>query len=223
MERCEEAIEQLVQAEAELTRRNELSGTIRMTVPVDLPKQPLAELLGSFVDRHPAIRVEVIVTDDTLDLIANNLDLALRGGAPGAGSLVARKLGEGQLGFYASPEYVATRVPGGTLANPSEHVIYDPARRLAKSPGVKRQVAQIGTRNFELAKSLAMQSRGIALLPEKVCAQELATGSLLQLAHDEQIAPLSLYLVMPSRAHMPVRVRALVDCLTAPEKRETIL
>ena len=47
----------------------------------------------------------MIVTDETLDLGANNIDLALRGGAPGAPGLVARSFGEGQLAFYASPEY----------------------------------------------------------------------------------------------------------------------
>jgi DNA-binding transcriptional LysR family regulator len=80
MERCEEVIEKLAEAEAEIGQPNDLSGTVRLTVPIDMSKQRLAEVLGAFTDRHPSIRIEVIVTDETLDLVANNVDLALRGG-----------------------------------------------------------------------------------------------------------------------------------------------
>jgi DNA-binding transcriptional LysR family regulator len=223
MDHCEEAIDKLVQAGAELTFDDELSGTIRVTVPVDMPKRSLASIVGAFVDRHPATRIEVIVTDETLDLLAHNLDVALRGGAPGATGLVVRKLGEGEMALYASPQYVAARLPAQALTVLSEHVIYDPSRRLSRSPGAKAPVTGIGTSSFELAKSLAMQARGIALLPIGVCAEEVKSGSLQRLAHDEQIPALPLYLVMPSRRHVPTRVRAFIDFLTKPDIRASIL
>jgi len=221
MERCEEAIDKLAEAEAELTRSNDFSGVIRMTVPVDMPKMRLAKLLGTFVDRHPSIRIEVVVTDEVLDLVANNLDVALRGGAPGAAGLVARKLGEGDLAFHASPQYVAARLPARRLSNFPDHVIYDPAHRLSKGSGAKAR--RVETRSFELAKTLAVQSRGIALLPEGVCAEEVASGSLLRLFHDRPIPALPLFLVMSSRRHVPSRVRAFIDFLTMPEIRSSLL
>jgi DNA-binding transcriptional LysR family regulator len=223
MERCEEAIEKLAEAEAEIGQPNDLSGTVRLTVPIDMSRQRLAEVLGAFADRHPSIRIEVIVTDETLDLVANNVDVALRGGAPGAVGLVARKLGEGNLAFHASPQYVATRLPARRLSNLSEHVIYDPAHRLPRRSGAKMRTRQIGTRNFELAKILAVQSRGIALLPEGLCTNEVASGALVRLPHDKPIAPLPLYLVMPSRLHVPARVRAFIDYLATAEIRSAIL
>jgi DNA-binding transcriptional LysR family regulator len=223
MERCEDAIDKLVEAGAELTRDHELSGTIRITVPVDMPKRPLANMLGAFVDRHPATRIEVIVTDETLDLVAHNLDIALRGGAPGATGLTVRKLGEGETALYASPQYVAARRPTRSLRGLSEHVIYDPSRRLSRTPGAKAPATGIGTGNFELAKSLAIQSRGIALLPVGVCVEEVTSGSLQRLPHDGRIPALPMYLVMPSRRHLPARVRAFIDFLTTPEIRASIL
>ncbi|WP_119459590.1 LysR family transcriptional regulator [Rhodospirillaceae bacterium SYSU D60014] len=223
MERCEEAIDSLAAAEAELARPHDLSGTIRITVPIDMSKRGLAEMLGAFADRHPATRIEILVTDEPLDLIADNIDLALRGGAAGSAGLVARKLGEGTLAFYASPQYVAERLPTRTLSNLSEHVIHDPARRLAGRSGARAQAGQIGTRNFELAKMLATRSRGIALLPEGICTGEVASGTLLRLSCEEPVPALPLYLVMPSRRHLPARVRAFIDFLTAPEVRSLIL
>ncbi|PTL82999.1 LysR family transcriptional regulator [Vitiosangium sp. GDMCC 1.1324] len=216
MERCEEALDKLAEAEAELRFPDELSGTIRMTVPIDMPKLGLTELLCAFTDRHPSIQIEVLVTDEPLDLVANNLDLALRGGAPGAAGLVARKLGEGDLAFHASPEYVARRLPSRTLSSLSEHVIFDPAHRLSRRSDAKVQTGSVTTRNFELVKMLAIRSRGIALLPRSFCAQEVASGALVALTHDGAIPALPLYLVMPSRRHVPARVRAFIDFLTAP-------
>ncbi|HET8726845.1 MAG TPA: LysR family transcriptional regulator [Alphaproteobacteria bacterium] len=223
MERCEEAIDCLGAAEAELARPHDLSGTVRVTVPVDMSKRGLATLLGAFADRHPATCIEVVVTDEPVDLVANNIDLALRGGAPGSAGMVARKLGEGRLAFHASPQYVADRLPGQVLTDLAGHVVYDPARRLPKRAGAKAVTGRIGTRSFELAKMLAIQSRGIALLPEGVCAGEVASGALLTLPYEEPIPTLPLYLVMPSRRHLPARVRGFVDFLTAPEVRLLVL
>ncbi len=223
LERCEEAIDKLAEAEAEVTRSSSLSGTIRITVPVDMPKRRLADVLGAFADRHPSIRFEVIVSDETLDLVAKNIDIALRGGAPGSAGLVARKLGEGDLAFHASPQYAADRLPGRMLSNLSDHVIYDPAHRLPQRSGAKMRAGQVATRNFELAKTLAIQSRGIALLPEGVCAEDVRSGSLVRLRHDRPIPALPLYLVMPSRVHVPARVRSFIDFLTTPAVRSSVL
>jgi DNA-binding transcriptional LysR family regulator len=223
LERCEEAIEKLAEAEAEFAHPSNLAGTIRITAPIDMPKQPLAEVLGAFADHHPSIRFEVTVTDEVLDLVANNIDIALRGGAPGAAGLVARKLGEGQLVFYASPEYVAARLPTRGISNLSEHVIHDPSHRLPKRSGAKGWNGQVASRNFELAKMFAIQSRGIALLPEGVCTHELMSGALVRLRYDKPIPALPLYLVMPSKLHVPPRVRAFIDFLTKPAVRLAIL
>lgn len=217
MERCQDAIEKLALAQAELMPGPNLSGTIRLTVPVDMPKRALSELLGRFVGLYPALRVEVTITDEALDLIDNNLDVALRGGAPGASGLVARKLGQCDVAFHASPQYVAKRLPTRALTDYSRHVIYDPARRSSRRQRAGMQPEPIGTRNFELAKTLAMQSQGIALLPENICKEEVRSGSLVRLSCAEPIPALPLYLVMPSRTHLPARVRAFIDFVTQPE------
>jgi DNA-binding transcriptional LysR family regulator len=214
MEHCREVIDRLAQAEAELSRPDEVAGTIRLTVPIDMSKRWLAETLGAFADRHPAVRIEVVVTDATLDLVANNIDLALRGGAPGAPGLVARKLGEGELGLYASPQYAVARLGAATLSSLSGHVVFDPANQ-GKGAFTGARNGQIETRSFELAKALAVQSRGIALLPENVCREEVLDGRLIRLAFDKPLPALPLYIVMPTRLHMPARVRAFVDFLIA--------
>ncbi|WP_437332980.1 LysR family transcriptional regulator [Sorangium sp. So ce394] len=223
MEQCEAAIDVLTKAESQLTRSNELAGTIRLTVPLDMPKPALARLLGAFIERHPGIRVETVVSDELLNLVAHNIDLALRGGSPGTLGVVARKLGEGGLAFHASPEYIKTRRVGKTLVHLHEHAIYDPAQRLRRRARSSLQPAPLSTRNFELAKTLALQGRGIALLPESLCAEEVKSGALARLSSIHRVPALPLYLVMPSRAHVPARVRALVDFITDPGNVSSLL
>ncbi|AUX21467.1 uncharacterized protein SOCEGT47_019510 [Sorangium cellulosum] len=222
MEQCEEAIDLLTKAESQLTRSSELAGAIRLTVPIDMPKPPLARLLGAFVERHPAIRIETVVSDEPLNLVAHNIDLALRGGSPGTPGLVARKLDESRLAFHASPDYIKRQRLGKALVHLHEHAIYDPAQRLPKRARSNLRPAPLATRSFELAKTFALQGRGIALLPESLCAEEVKTGALARLSSTHRIAPLPLYLVMPSRAHVPARVRALVEFLAGPRNASSI-
>jgi len=220
---CEEAMRRLDEAESEVRRSNRIEGTIRITVPVDLPKAPLADLIISFTALHPDIHIDIVATDEVLDLIEKNIDLAIRGGAPGNKDLVARKLGEGRLCFFASPDYIAAHLPTRGVSLGDEQVILDPVRRLPSKHGAKARRARIDTRNFDLARALAIRSQGVALLPEGMCVAELKSGALQEVKCDVGIAPLPLYLVMPTRRHVPTRVRTFVDFLTEPARQRTFL
>jgi DNA-binding transcriptional LysR family regulator len=224
MERCLEVVDKLMEAEAELSRADDISGTIRVTVPVDMSMHRLARTLIAFADQYPSIRIQVVVTDEIVDLVASNVDLALRGGTPGAPSLTARKLGEGRLALFASPKYSAERLQAVTLSplSLSGHVVFDPANRSKLSFAANVPSGQVETRNFGLAKALAIQSKGIALLPESVCKEEVLAGQLIQLAFDRPLPVLPLYIVMPTRLHVPARVRAFVDFLISTEKESSI-
>lgn len=223
LECCREAVDKLIEAEADLSHADDISGTIRVTVPVDLSKHHLARALTAFTDRHPSVRVEVVVTDELVDLVANNFDLALRGGAPGAPGLVARKLGEGQLALYASPMYAADRLQATSFSILSGHIVFDPANQGKGVVGANLESGRVETRNFGLAKALAVQSRGIALLPESICREEVQAGQLVRLTFNKPLPALAVYIVMPTRLHVPARIRAFVDFLMSTEKQSSIV
>ncbi len=152
----------------------------------------------------------MVVTDDPLDLVANRIDLALRGGAPGSPGLVARRLSRGRLALLASPQYLQQH-PVVTAAGLAEHRLLDPTGRGASlGPTVQPPVT---TTSFELAKQLATHAAGIALLPISMCQQELREGTLLEIPGADALPELAVYLVMTTREHVPPRVRALIDFL----------
>ncbi len=82
-------------------------GWLRMTAPYSIGITWIAPLLGEFHARHPEVRVEMILSNEPLDLIEKEIDVALRGGDLPDSNLVARKLGTMRTQLYASPDYIA--------------------------------------------------------------------------------------------------------------------
>ena len=106
-DRCFVAMDTLKSIEEEFQDKEVLKGLIRLTVPIDLPKEYLASLLCEFNALHSDVVFDVIVTDNTLDMVSENIDLAFRGKNPGSDSLVARKISGGEMVFVTSPDIAA--------------------------------------------------------------------------------------------------------------------
>lgn len=213
LEQCEDALNTLMQAEAEVNQGNELSGMIKITMPVDMPKQFIARTLKTFTDRYPAVQLEVIVSDDIMDLVTNRIDIALRGNNPGLPGLIARKLMTSTLAFYASPLYEKENSVNINSDSTQEYQVLNPAKQNLQAFFTKVRKPDIETLNFELAKALAIESTAIALLPENLCKEEVTTSKLTKLRVNNLPPTLPLYIVMPTRKQMPARVRALIDFL----------
>lgn len=81
-------------------------GWLRVTAPYSLGNTWIAPLLGEFRARHPEVRVEMILSNETVDLIAKEMDVALRVGNLPDSNLVARKLATFHTQVYASPAYI---------------------------------------------------------------------------------------------------------------------
>jgi DNA-binding transcriptional LysR family regulator len=90
-------------------------GWLRVTAPYSFAISRITPLFGEFQARYPEVRVEMVLTNEPLDLIGKEIDLALRVGPPRDTSLVARRLAVFRSQVYASPQYLArarrTRAP----------------------------------------------------------------------------------------------------------------
>ncbi len=91
-------------AEAEVTAASERPrGQLRVSVGTAVAKQILGPALPDFLDRYPDITVELHVSDRQADLVAEQIDVAIRSGALGDSTLLARKLSEATRVITASP------------------------------------------------------------------------------------------------------------------------
>lgn len=107
-EHCQRISRELDEAESAVGQlQGGPRGWLRFTAPYSLANTWIAPLLGEFHARHPEVRVEMVLTNEPLDIIDKELDVALRVGNLPDSNLIARKLATFRTQVYASPHYIA--------------------------------------------------------------------------------------------------------------------
>jgi DNA-binding transcriptional LysR family regulator len=98
-----------------------------MSAPVTFARLHVVPKLGAFLEAYPKLRLELVMEDCPIDLVAEHIDAALRLGALPDAALVARKVTQGERLVVASPAYLARRGVPRTPADLLEHdaIIYD--------------------------------------------------------------------------------------------------
>ena len=89
--------------------RQSPKGILKVSVPVNPGQFLIAPLIGRFLDRYPQVEINLFLTGDAVEPLANDVDVAIRTGKLRDSSIVARKLGIAHLGLYASPTYLAVK------------------------------------------------------------------------------------------------------------------
>ncbi len=112
-ERAAPALDRLEDATRALSDRQRTPrGTLRLTAPVDIGHELVASVVASFVARYPAVHVDVVLTNRIVDLVRESFDVALRAGrVSDSAALVARRVGQTELGLFASADYLARGTP----------------------------------------------------------------------------------------------------------------
>ena len=195
-------------------------GVLRVTAPNDLATLLLADIVTRFVQRYPEITVELIPTSRTVDLIGENIDVALRAGVLRDSTLVARKLREAEMQLFASPAYLARRGTPRTMDELSEHdcVLFRAqsgrARWSLESKAGKVHVevtGRVSSDDFAFLLAATIAGAGIGLLPRFTAESELRTGRLVRVLSSHSAAGGGLYLVHASSKHVPRKVAAFRD------------
>jgi DNA-binding transcriptional LysR family regulator len=197
-------------------------GRLRVNVDPFFSRIVLAAQVATFLDRHPDVRVELIMRDHVGDLVADGFDLALRFGEPPGGSLVARKLIETRILTVAAPGFVARH---GRPKHPSEVArlpcieFYDAAnarpfewefRRgrevLPVSPAARLMVSDVGA-----MLSACEAGVGIAQIMQLGSKDLLAEGRMVELFPDWSGELFPLYALYPSRQLRAAKVRTFIE------------
>ena len=197
-------------------------GRLRVNVDPFFSRIVLAAQVVTFLNRHPDVRVELIMRDHVGDLVADGFDLAMRFGEPPSGSLVARKLIETRILTVAAPDFVARY---GRPKHPSEVAglpcidFYDAAnarpfewefRRgrevLPVSPASRLMVSDVGA-----MLSACEAGVGIAQIMQLGSRDLLAEGRLVELFPDWSGELFPLYALYPSRQLRAAKVRTFIE------------
>jgi DNA-binding transcriptional LysR family regulator len=222
-DRCATAVDGLVDAGQALVSTHESpSGLVRVAAPADFFDFFLMDWLAEFLDAHPLVRVEFVLSDARSDLIAERIDVAIRGGILEDSSLFARKALEAGLDvLVASPAYIAARGAPLSLQDLLDHdclVFAHPSGRatwrLSGLDGEDAEIQVAGRLSGNTAQVLrkaALAGLGIALLPASMTSRELRAGVLVPVLGQLHRKGHGVHLVYASRRHLPTAVSAFID------------
>jgi DNA-binding transcriptional LysR family regulator len=194
------------------------TGEIRVTLPADFPPKIVAAAISEFCAAHPKVRFNVVPTNAVLDLVSENVDIALRIGAANPQDAIVRGAIDMELGFYASADYLrhhgrpASIASATQLIGPQRPELRRLVERLLDGGGLPQ--FQITVDSFAFILELVLLGQGIGLLPKSLCKAALASGALVQVFPDSLSTPLRLHLTYPSRADISSKVRAFAEILT---------
>lgn len=229
-ERVEPLIEEIRRANdaaAEVSRQP--SGTLRATASVALGHRWLVPLLPQFRRMYPDLTIDLWVTDSMLDLVAERVDVALRLGPMTDSSLIAQPLMPTRYRICASPAYLQQQGRPRTPAAVSDHECllfpmpgYRTRWLFRDGNGTITEVPVSGRVVISSALALQQTARdglGLALLPSWLIAEDLQLGALIDVFPSYEISATdfntAIWIVYPSRAYVPLKVRVFTDFLQA--------
>lgn len=211
-------------AEAEDAARDlhaEPKGLLRVTAPVTFGTQIAPGLITRFLHRYPEVSLMLELTDRFVDLVTEGFDVAVRAGALPDSSLVAHRLATAQFVTAASPRYLAEhgtpRVPEDVRAHAC--LLHGTATSGRWTFVEKRSARQVPVRgrfastSFAVLASAAEDGFGLARLPLIAITPALERGTLVRVLDRFDPPDVSMYAVVPSRQHVPAKVRAFIEAV----------
>ncbi len=211
-------------AEARVAGRTESpSGPLRISVPTSFGRLHVAPHLSGFLDRHPAVQIEMLLDDGFIDLVADRIDVAIRiAPEPRSASLAAQLLAPNRRVLCAAPAYLERHGAPASLRDLAGHRLLAASNQTpwrlesAKARRVLDVDSHVRTNSSEVVRELALTGAGIALRSTWDVGGELASGALRRILPDWQGATdVGIYAIHARATPLPAAVRAYVAHLGA--------
>jgi DNA-binding transcriptional LysR family regulator len=201
-----------------------LHGVLRVVMSGAFGTREVIPRLPAFLAQHPRLRVQLLVSDRTDDLVAEGADMALRLGRLTDSEFGARLLATAARLTVASPAYLAERGVPETLADLSRHdcivgpgLSGRPGWSFTRSGAVQSIAVEgrVQVASAEGAIACVKAGLGIAVVSHWMCRAELERGELRPILLDYRLEPVDLHAVYPAGRRPSAKVRAFSDYLAA--------
>ncbi|WP_327482541.1 LysR family transcriptional regulator [Pseudoxanthomonas sp.] len=210
-------------AEIDLAREailptDDLRGRLRISVPLSFGPTHFAPVLAQMAKRHPQLHIHTVYSDRFVDLIAEGFDCAIRLGYLQDSSLLARRVGPIHGALVASPDYIEAHGAPETLPDLLAHeAVMQGTESWRLMDG--EQVVSVHPRgrfkadNGTALVAAALAGLGIAMLPDGLIHEHVASGALVPVLTRHAPAAAGIYVVRPPGQHLARKVRVLTELL----------
>lgn len=206
-----------------------VEGRLRLHVPSCIGSKHIHPIVSDFQSVHPGVSVELVLEDRVIDLVHEDVDLALRYERPNAHNVIVRRVGFIQRFLVAAPSYLS-RI--GDLTDPRRlseldvvmaSAIPAPSDMLSlqhPDGDVSVRVSPIlRTNNAQVLIASLCNGRGIGPVQHPLVADDLAAGRLVRVLPDYRIRSTEAFLAYPSVRYMRPVIRAFTDFAIARLRR----
>ncbi len=219
-ERVVQILATVQEAEAFVSSGHERAGgSLKITAPTGFSRMHIAPYLGKFLKQYPDLSIEIIATDNIVDIVREGIDVAIRLSELDDSSMVAKKLAPCRRLFCATPEYLKEHGTPKSLADLSKHKIIienNTTWRLQGPEGLTslKLSGEIKTNSSEIVHQALLAGCGIALRSTWQIRDELLSNKLVQILPQYREAPgVAVYAVYPDKQYVPARLRVFVEFL----------
>lgn len=235
-ERCKSILADVAETEA-LVSSNSVKprGRLRINAPLSFGILHLAPLWPEFIRRYPELELDISLIDRVVDIVEEGYDLVIRISRAGSVNHAARKLASSHNVLCASPVYLQQHGLPQTPEDLKEHecITYTYSGdewSFIDNSGKLHQVkvkGKVHTNNGDTARAMALCGAGIIWQPTFLIGPDLASGALVALLPDYKLPDIDVLAMYPSRRHLSVKVRMMIDFLveafagTAPWDKAT--
>jgi len=194
------------------------TGTLRITAPVLFGSTVLSGLVAEYMELHPLVNIDLVLSDQLLDLVQDSIDVAFRVGQLEDSSLIGRYLGDVTAMVCASPDYIAKF---GKPTHPDElknhQIIASSSRSQWTLIGPEKQEhtfnfkPRLQVNDMSSLYTLTLAGAGIAALPVLIAASAIKSKNLVPLLCDWPFEAYPIHTLYASNRHLSAKVRSFVD------------
>lgn len=197
------------------------TGVLRVTASLSFAMHHVAPLLREYTQRYPNVTVHVEAANRYLDIIDNNIDVAIRTREVEPDSnITVRRLGQTRRILAASPRYLAQHGRPQTLDDLQRHklLIYthanNPNELRFTRDGTSTTLNVKGlleSNDGQILRAAALDGMGILVQPTYILYEDMVAGRLVPVLDDWELPRLTINLAYPSRKHLSAKVRTFID------------
>ncbi|MFT5808453.1 MAG: DNA-binding transcriptional LysR family regulator [Moritella dasanensis] len=217
---CRQVMDGLADAERAISNlQSTPKGKLKITAPITYGERSVAPLVNDFVIQYPELEVQLVLSNQQIDLIDEGFDLAIRLGQLGDSSMIGKRLATRKQYVCAAPEYLSAFGAPHTLSELDRHnclsgtLDYWRFQEKGKARNI-RVKGNFSCNSGPVLVDAALKGVGIVQLPDYYVQEYINQGQLIELLPNYREPDDAVWALYPQNRHLSPKVRMLVDYLS---------